>query len=142
MEKDLVWSIAEGKKENGKPYILRFLEFYPTDEEQEKLQFLIEITWNYRESNSDGLPDQETYDLMNYFEDTLDEEIISDASSILVLSLIGDEIKIWQIYSTNPDLFIDKLNEVMDGRELLPIQIEVFQDRDWNGYKELVSLIE
>lgn len=139
---EILWSIAEGEKENGKPYVLRFLEFYPTKTEQERLSYLIEISWDYLEENPIGMPDQETYELMNYFEDTLDEEIISEESSILVLTMLGDEKKLWLIYANNPDSFMDKLNEVMEGRKVLPIQFEVFQDSDWNGYKEFIGLVK
>lgn len=142
MKENLPWSIAEGKKENGKPYFLRFLELYPTAEEQEKFSFLIEITWDYQEANSSGMPDPETYDLMNSFEDILKAEIESPDLCVFVLTLTGDGEKIWQVYGTDPELFVEKLNQVMEGREVLPLQIDVFQDKEWNGYKEFVDLLQ
>lgn len=141
-QEEPLWSIAEGKYNDGKPYIIRFLEFYPTEEEQEKYHLLIEITWAYEESNSSGMPDQETYDKMNLFEDVLSKEIEPQEFCLFVLTFTGAGKKIWQVYSTDIDLFMDKLNESMTDKEVLPLQIEGFQDKEWNGYKEFIGLVQ
>lgn len=138
---ETIWSIAKGQMSDGKPYILRFREFYPTDAEQKKLSFLIEITWNYQDDGN-GMPSKETYEKMVNFEDILDEEMDSRDTNIMVASVTGKGKKFWQFYVADIDLFMDEFNKIMDGKEKLPLVFEMFRDEEWNGYKELVSFIE
>lgn len=108
-EEEEIWSIAEGKMETGKPYLLRFREFYPTIAEQKKYRFLIEITWNYKEDGKSGMPVEETYEKMIIFEDIFNKEIESQGFCFLLTSITGGGKKIWQIYSTDIDLFMQNL---------------------------------
>ena len=126
---------------NGSPYILRFRELYPTEHEMQEYSSLVEITWAYEDSGS-GMPSPETYERMNQFEDILEDKIESRKFCLLMTSITGGQKKIWQIYATDSDLFMDELNKVMEGKEILPLQIELFYDEEWNGYKELVELVQ
>lgn len=140
-KKEIVWSIANGLMTGGKPYILRFREFYPTITEQKKLSYLIEIIWNYHDDES-GMPSRETYEKMLVFEDILNEQIDSLDTVIMVATVTGKGKKFWQFYVADIDSFMNEFNKIMDGREKLPLHFEMFQDEEWNGYKELVSFVE
>lgn len=137
-QNEFPWTLAEGELENGKPFILRFREFYPTEVEQNKYCFLIEITWQYEITES-GMPSETLHEKMFDFEDILDEEIESKGICLLMTSITGGGKKIWHFYSTDADLFINKLNEVLRDKEVLPLKIEIYEDEKWNAYKEIIS---
>jgi hypothetical protein len=132
------WSLAEGVLENGNPFLLKFRDYFPSEEKQLKYCFLIEITWRY-ENSGGGMPDEITLDKMHDFEVLVDDGIGVEEYSLLMSSITGDNKKFWHFYTFDSDLFLDKLNEVLIGYEILPLEIEIFQDEEWNAYKELVG---
>ena len=140
-QNETLWSIAEGKMDNGNPYILRFREFYATEQEMQNYSSLVEIIWIYEDSGS-GMPDRKTYEKMNHFEDVLEDKIESQEICLLTTSITGNQKRIWQIYAANSDLFMQELNKAMENQEVLPLQIEIFRDEEWNGYKEIVGLVQ
>ena len=135
-----LWSIAEGQMDSGKSYILRFRDLFPTEAEQLKYSYLIEITWKYQ-TDQTGMPSEQIYEKMSNFEDLI-EEIEKEKFCHLVSSITGSGKKIWQIYTFDADLFMETFNNIMENKESAQIEVEIFQDEEWNGYKEVIIWVE
>lgn len=135
------WIISEGESENGKLSVIRLREDLPPDTVRAKLKNLVLITWNYEPVDESGMPSQEDTEKMERFEDLMDAGVVETGFGRLMTVFTGEGLKEWQFYTGDEEVFMQKLNETLAGEEVLPLEIEVFEDENWDGYQDYRNLI-
>lgn len=140
-KKEERWAIAEGTVENGLPYIIRFREDLPNEETRKKLSTLIIVSWVFEFDDGSGMPTSEIAGQMEDFEDLIDEALIEKGTARLMTVFTGDGLREWQFYTDDDEFFMQKFNEVLEGKPVLPLEIESFVDENWDAYNEYIGLI-
>ena len=135
------WIISEGESENGKLSVIRLREDLPTESEQAKLTNLVLITWNYQPKDESGMPSEKDAEKMERFEDLMDAGVVETGFGRLMTVFTGEGLKEWQFYTGDEEVFMQKLNETLGGEEVLPLEIEVFEDENWDGYDDYRKLV-
>jgi|SRR5215213_4674308 len=139
-EKQESWAINEGSLENGLPFILRFREDLPDDKEIERLNRLIVISWFFESADGTGMPKEADLQQMEDFEDLMDEALVEKGTARLMTVFTGEGIREWQFYTDDEEFFIEKFNEAMAGKPVLPLEIEALEDENWDAYKDYTGL--
>lgn len=121
--------------QNGSPITIRARTEIPTQPDRELLTNLIVITWPYS-GGSNGMPTSSVSERMAEFEETLDSVSAADQIFILALSLTGNSKREWRYYTADSRKFMDVLQKGLSGKELFPIDLQLFKDPDWMGLKE------
>ena len=134
------WVLDEGELENGLPYTLRFREDLPEEKELKRLNRLIVISWAFESADGNGMPNGEIENQMEDFENLLDEALVEKGTARLMTVFTGEGVREWQFYTDDEEFFIRKFNEAMDGKPVLPLEIEAFEDENWDGYKDYTEL--
>jgi hypothetical protein len=134
-EKQETWASDEGELENGLPFTLRYREDLPDEREIKKLNTLIVVSWLFEAADGTGLPTDEVLDQMEDFENLLDDALVEKGTARLMTVFTGEGVREWQFYTDDEEFFIRKFNEAMEGRPVLPLEIEAFEDENWDAYK-------
>ena len=130
------WSIEEGELENGLPFTIRFREDLPSKSEIKKLNTLIIISWHYESEDGTGLPVDDVLNQMEDFENLIDEAIVEKGTARLVTVFTGEGVREWQFYTDDEEFFIRKFNEALEGKPVLPLEIEALDDENWDSYTD------
>jgi hypothetical protein len=134
------WALVEGELENGLPYSVRFREDLPVAEEISKLKTLIIVSWVYESADESGLPAEEEENLMEEFENLMDEALVEKDIARLMTVFTGDGVREWQFYTRDDEVFLFELNEKLAGRPILPLEIDAYEDENWDGYKDYTGI--
>lgn len=136
------WVVDGGELDNGLPFTVRFREHLPDENEIKKFKTLIIITWPFESADGTGLPIGEDLEEMVEFEDLIDEALVEKGTARLMTVFTGDGVREWQLYTDDEVFFMKKFNEAMLGRAVLPLEIESFEDENWDAYKDVTGLVE
>src|SRR5215203_609338 len=139
-EKQESWMQDEGELENGLPYTLRFREDLPDEKEIKKLATLVVISWLFDSADGTGMPTDEVLDQMEDFENLIDEALVEKGTARLMTVFTGEGVREWQFYTDDEEFFMRKFNEAMGGKPVLPLDIEAFEDENWDAYKDYTEL--
>lgn len=101
-----------------------------------KYDIRVGITWRY-ESDSTGMPDLATSELMEKVQDALQAVFLKDPVAVLTGIYTGDGERNWVFYTLSVNIFQRKLNEALADFELLPLEITAERDPDWAEYAEM-----
>jgi len=134
------WVLEEGESENGLPFTIRFREDLPAKSEIKKLNTLIIVSWFFEPVNGTGMPGEEVLNEMEDFEDLIDEALVEKGTARLMTVFTGEGIREWQFYTDDEEFFIRKFNEAMEGRPVLPLEIEAFEDENWESYSDYTGI--
>lgn len=135
------WVVSEGESTEGVPNVIRLREDLPSDADKARLKILIIITWKYDLNESGAMPSDEEIEKMELFEDLMDEGVVETGFGRLVTVFTGDGMREWQFYTHSEDAFMEKLNQTLVGEEVFPLEIDVFDDENWDGYNDYRKLI-
>lgn len=139
-DKQESWALEEGESENGLPFTIRFREDLPTGSEIEKLNTLIVISWLYESADGTGLPTGEMLDRMEDFENLIDEALVEKGTARLVTVYTGEGVREWQFYTDDEEFFLRKFNEAMEGKPVLPLEVEAFEDENWDAFTDYTGI--
>ena len=139
-EKQESWVVEEGELENGLPFNLRFREDLPDEREIKKLNTLIVVSWFFESENGTGMPKDEELQRMEDFENLMDDELVEKGTARLMTVFTGEGIREWQFYTDDEEFFMEKFNQAMNGKPVLPLEIEALEDENWDAYKDYVGL--
>ena len=139
-EKHESWLISEGKLENGLPFVLRFREDLPDESLRGKLSTLIVISWFFETEDGNGLPKNEDQQLMEEFENVLDDELVEKGTARLMTVFTGEGLREWQLYTDDEEFFVEKFNRALADVPALPLEIEAFEDGNWDAYNDYTRL--
>ncbi|MDR0431384.1 MAG: DUF695 domain-containing protein [Tannerellaceae bacterium] len=109
--------------------------------ESGKFKERVEITWKY-EPDSKGMPSNVEGERMETVQETLRKAMEKDKFSILTGVYTGGGEKVWVFYTRTSRVFGEKLNEVLEPFELLPISIYTEADSGWEEYKDMYEMKE
>jgi len=134
------WSIDEGETENGLPFTIRFREDLPDKNAIRKLKTLIVISWLYDSADGTGMPNEEVLNQMEDFENLIDEAIVEKGTARLMTVFTGEGVREWQFYTDDEEFFIRKFNEAMEGKPVLPLNLEALEDENWEAYTDYTGI--
>ena len=105
-----------------------------------KLSTLIVISWLFESSDGTGLPTENVLNEMEDFESLLDEALIEKGTARLMTVFTGEGVREWQFYTDDEEFFLRKFNEAMEGKPVLPLEIEAFEDENWDSYTDYTGI--
>lgn len=126
-----LWGVGEAQV-NGLPLVVRFRSGLPPVPVRQANENLVIIAWPYQGIET-GMPDEDTKPHMNRFEEAIEQSFEHSAIGVLVASLTGNHRKEWRIYTADVDAFLNAFNECLAGHPAYPLELNVFNDPDWNG---------
>lgn len=125
------WIIASGMKGNL-PAILRMREDVG-QEVQENFPGFMLIKWEY-DGGASGMPDPQTQLVMGDFEDQIIEGLESrDLCQHVITYTHNNKVEFF-VYVSKPEQFAEELNKALEDLPLLPIQINYYDDAEWEAY--------
>lgn len=132
-----IYFTATGEQE-GKPVIYRSMQYVPDGEKESDFPILINIYWPFEKDENNGMPDRSTNEKQINFEDAI-ASLDANGTSHLMLVVTGNGRKEWIWYVKDSNEWVGKLNELLTGHEVYPIQIEIEKDPEWSTYHDFVS---
>ncbi len=135
------WIISEGETLDGLPNIIRLREDLPGESEMRRLKTLVLITWAYESEDGTGLPSEVNVEKMERLEDLMDEGLVEKGFGRLMTVYTGEGVKEWQLYTDDIEAFIQQFNEMLKNEEVFPLEIDVYEDEGWEGYRDYRDLI-
>lgn len=103
------------------------------------LRTRIEITWPCT-ADDGGMPTGADADLIAEVEPLLRKAMEADKLAILTGNYTGDGAKYWVFYCRHLPTFMDRLNDVLEPYPVLPLQIETYEDPEWEEYEDMCSM--
>ncbi|MCM1291409.1 MAG: DUF695 domain-containing protein [Prevotella sp.] len=137
MSKERWWTYpAEG--ESGKTIIVTGHDYLDKIIDKGKHKYRIDIDWRY-ESLPNGMPDDDTAELMGQATDALMAECKKDTAAVMTGIYTGEGIRTWVFYTTSLVIFGKILNRALADLPTLPLEIRAEEDADWEEYKHMRS---
>ena len=106
-----------------------------------RFRIRVEATWKF-ESDSSGMPNRATSELMEEADSYLRETFRKDPVAVLTGVYTGDGERNWVFYTLSLNIFGRKFNEALSSMELLPITLQAEEDPDWLEYNEMKEASE
>lgn len=123
-------------KEDGLPVLYRFVDESPSQETRARFGWLTVISWKYDRTVRIGLPPEDTNNQMIALEHAIDE--LEDAAlCYLAYSRTGNGLKELVYYISDRDRFMDAFNDALSGHPRYPIEINFYEDREWEDFEKL-----
>ncbi|MDP2716001.1 DUF695 domain-containing protein [Rheinheimera sp.] len=132
-----IYFTAQGEQD-GKPIIYRSMEKVPEGQTEADFPTLINIYWSFESDANNGMPDSQTNADQIAFEDAIDS-LDQNGVSHLMLVVTGNGRKEWIWYVKDVEGWMGKLNELLSGHKVYPVEIEIEQDQNWSTYHNFVS---
>ena len=137
---DDTWTIGTADQD-GQPIIIRVRSQMPDAVARHGHGQLIVVGWPY-DGNATGLPGAEDTAAMRAFEDAIEAGLERSGLGVQVASLTGAGHKEWRYYAADADAFVTALNATLDGHPTYPLEIEMFDDAEWQGLQQLLDGLE
>ncbi|EMW0566142.1 TPA: DUF695 domain-containing protein [Vibrio parahaemolyticus] len=128
---------AQGEQ-NGNPVIYRSMENVPVGQNESDFPTLVSIYWPFKLEANNGMPDQQTNEDQVSFEDALETLDKNDVSH-LMLVVTGNGRKEWLWYVKDAESWMAKLNELLIGHKVYPIEISLSLEPSWSTYHNFIS---
>ncbi len=130
------WWTAPAEGPEGQLIMVTGRRDIDTFRKNPKFNIRVEITWTYP-SDSTGMPDAGTSELMEKVQEALQEAFRKDPVAVLTGIYTGAGERNWVFYTLSTHIFQRKLNEALAQFELLPLSISAENDPDWAEYAEM-----
>lgn len=131
------WKVGEAETEDGL-LLVRVRAAAPPPMKRAKLPHLIMIGWAY-EGDAGGMPPADELAQMEAFEAAVDKGLETEGAGVAVACVTGQGAREWRYYTADPDVFMDALNEALDGHPDYPIDFKAFEDPEWEALSELLD---
>lgn len=125
--------------ENDLPVIVKFVNEFPENHLRIKFPMLTVISWKYEGETNNGMPLTETNEKMIVLEDAIENTMDSSKQYLHAYSRTGNNLKEFVYYSSSQDQFMTLLNETLVTHERYPIEINFYDDPEWNEFKKLIE---
>jgi Family of unknown function (DUF695) len=137
---DDTWTVGTADQD-GQPIIIRVRSQMPGPAERHGHGQLIVVGWPY-DGTETGLPTSDETAAMQDFENAVEAGLERGGSGIQVASVTGAGHKEWRYYAPDADAFAAALNASLDGHPTYPLEIEMFDDPEWQGLQQLLDGLE
>lgn len=121
---------------DGDAIFIRALRQPPA--ERQRYPALIVAAWPYDFEGEDGLPDEKTHQRMHGFQEAVHAALVASGVGIEAASLLGRGVKEWRYYATEPEAFLEVFNQALAALPDYPIEMQSYDDPDWDGLTELL----
>ena len=132
-----VWFTANGE-EDERPMVFRGRQNVPSGIVESDYPTLMSIVWPYEAANESRMPDEETNEAQIELEDAIDP-LDSPGVSFLMLVVTGNGRKEWHFYVSDAEEWMERLNGLLAGHQVFPIEIESSHESDWALYHGFIS---
>jgi hypothetical protein len=130
------WTQYRTDDEGDGPKFWELRDSFPEDFVRASFPTAVVIEWEYAE---DGLPDQEALEQIHAFEQQITGLNNPTGNSIKVHIIRGSGLSELCYYVRDYDTFMRELNGALASSPKLPIQIEFFQDPEWQYRSSIIS---
>jgi hypothetical protein len=134
------WAFAMGDGAEG-PLTSRIRTRRPSEDEKADYPRLVMIRWQF-DADQPHLPDDEDLDSMAEFENTLDAAMDAGGWGLMAAVVTRENAREWRIYTPDFDRFQEGLNDALMGQPRYPLQFELYEDADWDGYDAIASAVD
>ena len=128
--------------ENNFPVIVKFVDRIPHETTQTKFPMLTVISWKYDGSQRNGMPIKEVNQRMIKLEEAIANSNSGNKKFKHAYSRTGNSLKELVYYSKSQEEFMQKINKTLSTHERYPIEIEFYEDREWNEFNKLLNDIK
>ena len=132
------WFLAQGGTPE-EPTIIRarsdILPLLPA----ESLTTRVVVSWNCRAPNAFGLPSSDDYGEIATFEETLVSHL--EEGAVLAFTYTTAGVVVFFFFLCVFEWFIERLNEALDDKPPMPIEIRAEDDPDWEEYRSLMEAV-
>lgn len=125
--------------ENGAPVIYKFDNEFPEDAVRSTLTWLMVISWRYDGSSNNGMPLDDENQRMTTLEGAIEEHIEDDKVLRHAYSRTGNNLKELVYYISDQEQFLQAFNKALSDHPRYPIEINFYQDSDWEDFKRLLN---
>ena len=130
------WFSTMAETENGMPIFISGRDNINDFCDSGKFKERIEIYWQYQSAHN-GMPSDSEAELMEQVIDKLKQAVEKDKLAILTGMYTGAGERTLVFYARTSRIFGERLNEALSSFPILPINLYVEIDPDWNEYKEM-----
>jgi hypothetical protein len=134
---DDTWTVGTADQD-GQPLVIRVRGHMPDVAERQRHAHLVVVGWPY-DGVDTGLPTDADSALMQAFEDAVAAGAERGGTGIQVASITGAGHKEWRYYAHDAEAFVAALNASLDGHPTYPLEIEMFDDSEWQGLQQLLD---
>ena len=133
------WSTAISK-DGDRAIVFRYVSSFGPNNPKVVQPDRIILAWRFVSEN--GLPSTEECEQMDELEDGLSSLIEMEGFTTLALVSTGENLREWVFYAKSEDEFIERLNVVLSGAPIFPIEIHTGRDPDWSTYESFKSRVK
>jgi uncharacterized protein DUF695 len=134
---DDTWTVGTADQD-GQPIIIRVRSRMPDVADRQRLAQLVVVGWPY-DGTETGLPTSDDTAAMQDFENAVEAGLERGGAGTQVASITGAGHKEWRYYAADADAFVAALNASLDGHPTYPLEIEMFDDSEWQGLQQLLD---
>lgn len=131
------WQV--GTTNENPPTIIRARSNLPNANYRGNYQHLIVIKWSYIANSDTGMPDKTTQESMDSFENALTSKLSEQDIGILTVIITGQSLKEWRYYTSDAQKFMSTINEISHDNKPYPIDLQLFNDPDWEALNEVIN---
>lgn len=135
------WFSAAAESDNGAPIFINGRLDLEAFKNSGKFNERVEIYWHY-EKGFNEMPHDEEGQRMEEVLECLKKAMEKDKLAILTGIYTGNGERTLVFYTRTSRVFGERLNEALAPFELLPIELYVEIDKDWNEYNEMLEAQE
>lgn len=136
------WTVAHGATESG-PVIARFRSGQPSDADRELFGKLVLVRWPFERREGLDLPTNAAMAAMDEFEDRIIDASDADrwwGSCVAIITREGT--REWRFYAPDVTAFVEQFSAAQRGLGPYPLDLQAFDDPDWNGFAETRAMIQ
>ena len=128
-------------KEGDSTVIYKLVDEVPGASLRAKFRWLTVIAWKYNGSVRNGMPPENINKQMITLEDAIGG-LERKGLCLHAYSRTGNELKELVYYITDRDQFMAAFNNAVKAHPSYPIEIEFFEDEDWQDFKNILGLFK
>jgi Family of unknown function (DUF695) len=129
------WATAiSTNSQNGRKIIFRYAKDFSSTFDRASQPSRIIIVWKYDFEN--GQLESGEHRRMKLLENSLEPILDQDDFATLALVTTGENLREWTYYAKSDEAFIQRLNLVLAGLPVFPIEIHTARDPTWSMYEE------
>jgi hypothetical protein len=134
---DDTWTVGAADQD-GQPILIRVRGQMPDAAQRHGYGQLVVIGWPYDDIEA-GLPTDADNVQMQAFEDAVEAGLRVSGAGVHVASVTGAGHKEWRYYAADAEAFVAGLNASLEGHPTYPLEIEMFDDPEWEGLQQLLD---